>query len=198
MSNMSNVSNVWQYLIDLYDKQGGAQYSISEPITQLNHAVQCGKLALAKYPSHPCFVMACLLHDVGQLQYKCGADAEKYGDAADEYGLSTHASLGAQWLSDNGFPPDVYELVRRHVTAKRYLVGRDEKYAGCLSAASQHTLQQQGGPMLREEADAFEQDPYFHDSVALRRLDDQSKSTEVNYGLSDFCDFGCVYDKLKK
>jgi len=45
--------------------------------------------------------------------------------------------------------------------AKRYLVFKNPSYHDCLSEASKGTLVCQGGPMTKEEAEAFEALPSF-------------------------------------
>jgi gamma-butyrobetaine dioxygenase len=73
------------------------------------------------------------------------------------------------------FGPEVYEPVRLHVPAKRYLCANDVNYARVLSAASVQTLKLQGGPMSSHEVELFEREPFHRDAVLLRRCDDQGK-----------------------
>jgi predicted HD phosphohydrolase len=69
----------------------------------------------------------------------------------------------------------VYEPVRLHVPAKRYLCATDPRYFSRLSAASVATLKLQGGPMSTAEIARFEQERYFREAVTIRRFDDQGK-----------------------
>ena len=65
--------------------------------------------------------------------------------------------------------------MRLHVDAKRYLCAVEEAYFDCLSQASVHSLEKQGGPMSDEEVAAFRELPGWEDAVALRRWDDLGK-----------------------
>ena len=56
---------------------------------------------------------------------------------------------------------------------------RDEAYHKALSRASQMTLKYQGGPMSKEEANAFESSDYFHTVLDLRQWDDLGKEPSV-------------------
>ena len=106
-------------------------------------------------------VAACLLHDVGHF----------LDEPDDAYGIHSHADLGGDWVACR-FGPSIAEPVRLHVAAKRYLCARTPEYHDHLSAASQYTLGEQGGPMTPDEADGFEALPYADDAVWLRRLED--------------------------
>jgi gamma-butyrobetaine dioxygenase len=75
------------------------------------------------------------------------------------------------------------------VAAKRYLCAVDPAYREQLSAASAYTMGVQGGPMSREEADAFARLPYAAEAVELRRWDDLGKDPAMApLSLDDFRD----------
>lgn len=144
----------------------GAQ-TYGEAITQYAHAVQCAQLAR----EHGCgsaMIAAALLHDVGQFLDDAGNAAEAEGRDA------LHEETGAAFLRDY-FGPEVTEPVRLHVAAKRYLCATREGYRGGLSAASELSLQLQGGPMSASECADFESNPFFADAVLLRQFDDAGK-----------------------
>ncbi len=71
------------------------------------------------------------------------------------------------------------EPIRLHVAAKRYLCTIEPGYREQLSAASEYTLQVQGGPMDAAQAAAFAALPGAADAVAVRRWDDQAKDADA-------------------
>ena len=134
-----------------------------EPVTQLEHALQCAQLARSSDADDET-VIAALLHDIGHLVAP-----------GDETGSVEHDRIGADYLLQLGFSAGVAELVAGHVQAKRYLTAVDSHYYSQLSDASKRTLQQQGGSMSPAEAKAFEQDPMFQAKLTLRHWDEQAK-----------------------
>ncbi|MBU6269370.1 MAG: phosphohydrolase, partial [Sphingomonadales bacterium] len=76
------------------------------------------------------------------------------------------------------FGPAVTEPVRLHVAAKRYLCAIDPGYRERLSAASELSLQLQGGPFDATQTAAFERHPHFADALRLRRFDDAAKRAD--------------------
>jgi putative nucleotidyltransferase with HDIG domain len=141
---------------------------IGEPVSQLEHALQCAALARAAKAA-PEEVLAALFHDIGHLIAPPGTRE------MDGLGIMLHEQLGAIWLSELGFKPSVCALVASHVEAKRYLAQRKAGYYDALSDASRGTLAFQGGPMSEEEACAFESDPKFAAKVRLRMWDEAAK-----------------------
>ena len=141
---------------------------IGEPVSQLEHALQCAALArAARAPAHE--VLAALFHDIGHLIAPAGS-AEMAG-----LGIVDHEGLGAAWLRALGFDPRVCALVGAHVETKRYLTLRKAGYAERMSAASRGTLAFQGGPMREDEAQRFEADPLFAAKVRVRSWDEAAK-----------------------
>jgi predicted HD phosphohydrolase len=147
---------------------GGARGYIGEPVSQLEHALQCAALARAAKAATE-EVLAALFHDIGHLVAPPGSPE------MDGLGILLHEHLGAKWLSDLGFKPSVCTLVGSHVDAKRYLAHRKTGYYAALSDASRGTLAFQGGPMREDEASAFEADPQFAAKVRLRMWDEAAK-----------------------
>ena len=111
--------------------------------------------------------LAALLHDIGHLIED---------ETEDLLGHYDHDRIGAAYLRDLGFGPDITRLVENHVRAKRYLVTTDFDYKNKLSAASKLTLIQQGGPMRVDEVESFESDPDFDDIILIRICDELAKT----------------------
>lgn len=138
-----------------------------EEITQMDHVVQCGQLAV-KAGEDDAMIVAALLHDVGQFIDDAGKAAETLGIDA------RHEEHGADYLA-RWFGPEVTEPVRLHVAAKRYLCATQPGYAETLSGASKLSLALQGGAMAPDEIAAFEAHPWFAAAVRLRHYDDGGK-----------------------
>ncbi len=149
-----------------FQSRGQAAY-FGEPVSQLEHALQCAHLADSE-GAPDALVVAALLHDFGHLLHGLGEAA------ADEAVDARHEDLGAAWLEKH-FGPEVAGPVRLHVAAKRYLCGARLEYLAQLSPASIQSLSLQGGPFSPDEARAFESQAYFRQAVRLRRWDDAAK-----------------------
>jgi predicted HD phosphohydrolase len=150
---------------------GSQRGYIGEPVSQLEHALQCAQLARAAH-ANANEVLAALFHDIGHLVAPSGA-AEMDG-----LGIVDHEGIGAVWLGALGFDSSVCALVRAHVEAKRYLACRKSGYYARLSEASRGTLRFQGGPMSEAEATLFEADPLFAAKVRLRSWDEAAKESD--------------------
>lgn len=146
-----------------YRRFGSRDY-IGESISQIEHACQAAYLAEQDKSSLE-LIIAAFLHDIGHL-IECVNSMNGLGEV-------NHENIGADYLRDCGFPESVYTPVRNHVKSKRYLIYKNKEYQ--LSPASVQTLVLQGGVMLSEEANQFEQEPYFKESLQLRIYDDQAK-----------------------
>jgi gamma-butyrobetaine dioxygenase len=150
-------------ILELLEQKGGSAY-YGEAVTQLKHALQAA-LAAEQAGAPAALVAAALVHDVGHLL------AAEPADAAVDL---AHEEVGARWLA-RWFGPDLTEPVRLHVPAKRYLCFADRHYRAGLSAASQASLQLQGGPLSAEQAQRFLAGPHAEAAVALRRWDEAAK-----------------------
>lgn len=152
-------------IFSLFGKFGSEHYG--ENASQLQHALQCAKLA----QDHGCdasLIAASLLHDVGQL-------IDDAGNAAVKLNVDgMHEINGAAFLA-RSFGPEVTEPVRLHVDAKRYLCTVEPAYEAGLSGASLLSLRLQGGRMSDEEVEAFRAEPFFEQAVLLRHFDDEGK-----------------------
>lgn len=141
---------------------------IGEPVSQLEHALQCARLAHDE-GADDLMVAAALLHDVGHLV------GTEDCESMEGLGVHEHERVGGAYLRSLGMHDAVCDLVAGHVDAKRYLVRRDPSYGARLSPASIRTLKLQGGPMSEQQAVEFERS-WKHDRLLrLRRWDDEAK-----------------------
>ena len=131
------------------------------------HALQAACFAQAA-AAPPTLVIAALLHDIGHLVVDVPDDI---GDWVDD---AHHEEIGGNWLARR-FTADVFEPVRLHVPAKRYLCTTDAAYYSKLSPASVTTLKLQGGPMSAAEIEQFESERYWREAVRVRQWDDRGK-----------------------
>jgi phosphonate degradation associated HDIG domain protein len=162
-------------IFSIYSHRGSSLY-IGESVTVAQHALQSAHFARAAGASDA-LVVAALLHDIGHL-------VETVPDDIGDWETDAHHELvGSRWLAAL-FGPQVYEPVRLHVSAKRYLCATEPEYLRTLSMASVQTLKLQGGPMSAVEAAAFRSESYHSDAVMLRQCDDQAKV--VNLKTPDF------------
>lgn len=149
--------------------QSGQDAYFGEPVTQLEHALQCAQLA-EQAGADDETVVAAFLHDIGHL-----LPPDQANGYMDGYGTVDHEKLGADFLRERGFSEKVAQLIEHHVNAKRYLVFKNPTYFARLSEASLKTLEFQGGPMTADEAAAFEANPYFKGILQMRTWDEQAK-----------------------
>ncbi|KRV74340.1 MULTISPECIES: phosphonate degradation HD-domain oxygenase [Pseudomonas] len=149
-------------LAERFASHGAEPYG--ESVSQAEHALQCATLA-ERAGCSDALVIAALLHDIGHL-YENPDEIE----ARD----LRHEEVGANLLREL-LPESVWQPVRLHVAAKRYLCAVDAAYHAGLSPASRHSLALQGGPFDERGASAFLSAPYAQDAITLRRLDDLGK-----------------------
>lgn len=166
---MENSQDFRKTIITLFAEHGGDLYG-GEAITQERHGLQCAQLAEDE-GAPPHLVVAALLHDIGHLLHDEFEAAQARGE--DRF----HENLGSAFLSQ-WFGPEVTEPVRLHVASKKYLCATRPDYHDDLSPASVHTLRIQGGPMTKDEAAEFEQNPHFEDAVRVRLWDDAGKDPD--------------------
>lgn len=157
-----------QDILRLLKEQGSQQYGL-EAVSQLEHALQCAHLAEVAGESAD-MVIACLLHDLGHLIAAEKAGAVEHDTSRDDL----HQYTVLPFLR-GALPDSVLEPIRLHVDAKRYLCQSEGGYFASLSAASIHSLAQQGGAFTEVEARAFLRQPHAEDAVRLRRYDDLAK-----------------------
>jgi 2-amino-1-hydroxyethylphosphonate dioxygenase (glycine-forming) len=163
-------------IMDLYAGYGGNEYA-GEKVTQLEHMVQAAQLAEEQGFDEE-VILAAFLHDIGHISEAAKDDESEEMSASrrmDGFGIKDHEELGADFLKEKGFSKKVVRLVQSHVEAKRYLTATDPAYYAELSEASRKTLEYQGGPMTREEAEAFKQYPLFSLIIQMRKWDELAK-----------------------
>jgi gamma-butyrobetaine dioxygenase len=172
-------------VLSIYARSGAALY-FGEPVTVSEHCLQAAHFAQAA-GAPEALVIAALLHDVGHL---IEAVPDDIGDWKTD---ARHEVTGSRWLAAR-FGPAVYEPVRLHVPAKRYLCASDPGYFSKLSSASVLTLGLQGGPMSSAERTAFEAEPYHRDAVLVRQWDDQGKIAGLR--TADFSHYRILIERL--
>lgn len=151
----------------LFADKGDEQYS-GEPVTQLQHALQCAMLA-EQDGADDALVTAALLHDLGHLLHDLGATPTLQGvDDLHQYrALPFLRSL---------FGDDVLDPVKLHVDAKRYLCATRTGYFAALSDDSKRSLALQGGIFSAGQAENFIRQPGAEAAVRLRIWDDLAKA----------------------
>ncbi len=151
----------------LFATRGGEQYS-GEPVTQLQHALQCAMLAQTS-GADDALVTAALLHDLGHLLHDLGATPTLQG--VDD----VHQYRALPFLRGL-FGDDVIEPVKLHVDAKRYLCATRPAYFAALSDDSRRSLALQGGIFSAGQAENFIRLPGAEAAVRLRIWDDLAKA----------------------
>jgi predicted HD phosphohydrolase len=141
-----------------------------EAVTHLQHAWQCGRIALAQ-GADPEMCLAAWLHDIGHLLTDLSATPAlaRIDRTGDE-----HEVVGARVLR-RLFGDAVADTVALHVHAKRYLVAARDGYTCTLSPDSRRSLRLQGGPMAALEALRFLERPAALRAIRLRVWDDDAK-----------------------
>lgn len=155
-------------IIELFQERAGQQYGL-EAVSQLEHALQCARLA-EQAGETDATIVAALLHDLGHLISAHSTDKADRTQERDDL----HQYIALPFLR-GVFPDAVLEPIRLHVDAKRYLCGAEPSYWDTLSPASKRSLELQGGPFHHEELTAFLAQPFAQEAVRLRRYDDLAK-----------------------
>lgn len=158
-------------ILHTFDVRGDLAYG-SEAVTQRQHALQSATLA-EQENAEPALIAAALLHDVGHI-----LDADELPQGDDEDLDDAHEQRAYEWLL-RYYGASVADPVRLHVAAKRYLCTVEPAYESQLSPTSHKSYLDQGGPMDATEKSAFESEPYFQESLRLRRWDDLAKDPQL-------------------
>ena len=151
-------------LLEKYLLLGHRVYGI-EPVSQLEHALQCASLAVDAQESNE-MVSACLFHDVGHLL------------RPDDLSSDAQHEISAANYLQKLFGHAVIQPIKLHVDAKRYLCTIDSNYWGTLSQGSKHSLELQGGPFSKKECEEFFKLPYASEAIRLRQFDDLAKTPQ--------------------
>jgi phosphonate degradation associated HDIG domain protein len=154
----------------LFARRGGEQYA-GEPVTQLEHALQCAAMAEGEGADDE-LVTAALLHDLGHLTQDLGQSPTLRG--IDD----RHQHVALPHLKGL-FPARVLGAIGLHVDAKRYLCATRPGYHAALSEDSQRSLVLQGGVFDGAQATAFMAHAGAADAVRVRVWDDQAKSPSM-------------------
>ena len=155
----------------LFARRGHEQYT-GEPVTQLEHALQCALLAEQEGADDE-LVTAALLHDLGHLLHD-------FGGTPTQQGLDDLHQYRCLPFLRPLFGPQTLEPIRLHVDAKRFLCARGAGYRDALSADSVRSLALQGGVFDEAQAAAFEALPFAADAVRVRQWDDQAKAADAS------------------
>jgi phosphonate degradation associated HDIG domain protein len=153
-------------IFSIFGKLGSSEY-FGESVSMSEHALQAAYFAL-RDGAPPALIVAALLHDIGHLVEDVPSDIAEW--TVDAH----HERVGGKWLAAR-FLPEVWQPVRLHVPAKRYLLATDAEYFSKLSPASVQTLKLQGGPMASREVAEFEAERFHREAVRVRRWDDEGK-----------------------
>jgi phosphonate degradation associated HDIG domain protein len=165
-------------ILNLMAMAGAAMYG-GEPVTQLEHALQCATLA-EESDAGAALIGACLLHDLGHLIERDFTQRADFG--ADDL----HQYIAIPFLRSL-FGEALLEPIRMHVDAKRYLCFSNPDYWATLTPLSQRSLTLQGGKFSASEAAAFINQPYAQHAVQLRQWDDRAKTPgRVTQGIKHF------------
>jgi phosphonate degradation associated HDIG domain protein len=151
----------------LFASRGAEQYS-GEPVTQLEHALQCALLAESEDAGDE-LVTAALLHDLGHLLHDLGATPTMQG--VDD----VHQYRALPFLRGL-FGDAVIDPIKLHVDAKRYLCAVRPGYFSSLSDDSKRSLALQGGIFSARQSEAFIHESGAAQAVRLRVWDDQAKT----------------------
>ena len=160
--------NVIEKIIDKF--QNNKSLYIGEKVTIAEHMIQSAMMA-EKTKSKDTLICSCLLHDYGHFIL------EDPDELVREKKDGKHEDVGYEYLKKY-FKEEIVEPIKNHVLAKRYLA-RNQKYFNLLSPASITSLKLQGGLMSDDEAQTFEKNKYFKDSIKLRRFDEAAKNEGV-------------------
>ena len=143
---------------------------IGEKVTITEHMVQTAMLA-EENNSTESLVCACLLHDFGHFIIQ---DPDYLVTKSID---GKHENVAFNFLK-NYFKPEVFEPIKLHVQAKRYLC-RSKSYWNILSEASKTSLKLQGGIMSDNEAKKFISLKFHDDAILLRKYDDDGKIPNI-------------------
>jgi phosphonate degradation associated HDIG domain protein len=150
----------------LFIQRGNEQYS-GEPVSQLEHALQCASLA-EQDGADAALVTAALLHDFGHLLHDLG-------ETPTLRGIDDLHQFRALPLLRGLFGSEVLDPIALHVDAKRYLCANHAGYYASLSDDSKRSLALQGGIFSPEQSDAFMKKDGAAEAIRVRIWDDRAK-----------------------
>jgi len=184
---MASPSETTSQLLRILRSRGQSDY-IGEPISQLEHSLQCASLAASNNADNET-IIAALLHDIGQflpaeqvrlitgdvreMRSPNGGTTTRH--ASGSVGRVGHETIGAQYLLSLNFSPKIAALVQSHVAAKRFLCATETGYWEALSDASKSSLEYQGGAMDEDEVAEWRRREWAAEMARLRKWDDGAK-----------------------
>ena len=160
--------NIVDKIINKY--QTNNSLYIGEKVTMTEHMVQTAMLAEQNHSSES-LICACLLHDYGHFII------ENPDHLVSKSMDGKHEDIAFNFLK-NYFKPEVFEPIKLHVQAKRYLC-RNKSYWSILSKASKVSLKLQGGIMSDKETKKFVSLKFHDDAILLRKYDDEGKIPNI-------------------
>ena len=170
---------VIRQIFEAFETRGSERYG-EEGVTQMQHALQCGHLAI-RANANATLIAAALLHDIGHILDE-GEMSEDNGENLDD----KHESRGYHFLEEH-FGKAIADPVRLHVIAKRYLCTKNPDYEKKLSPTSLKSFHDQGGKMSTDDCREFESEPFYREALQLRQWDDTAKdASAVTPSLEDF------------
>ena len=143
---------------------------VGEKVTMTEHKVQTAMLA-EQNNSSKSLICACLLHDYGHFIIE---DPDYLVSKSID---GKHEDVAFGFLK-NYFKPEVFEPIKLHVQAKRYLC-KNKSYWNTLSEASKVSLKLQGGIMSDNEARKFVSLKFHEQAILLRKYDDEGKIPNI-------------------
>ncbi len=167
-----NSDNIVNHIEDVFKRRGAESY-LGEDVTMAQHMLQAAQCA-EQSGADVSLIVAALLHDIGH--YKNEIPESELAKGMNNF----HEEAGANFLEDY-FPTSVFEPIRQHVSAKRYLCSVKSDYFERLTQASIHTLNLQGGPMSKDEVKEFEKNIYLDDCIKLRYWDEEAKDPSKSH-----------------
>lgn len=196
-----NINDVVNEIFSLYELYGDNDY-IGEEISQVEHMLQTANQCELNNDKLE-LIFASLFHDIGHLLALKNKNLKQ-----DNFGCLNHEKIGSDYLKDLFISnsiiinSDIYNLIEYHVKAKKYLAFKNKKYIDKLSNASKQTLIQQGGIMTQEEADVFEKNRLFIESIKIRKYDENAKYKNIktktlNYYKKKFLEYIYKLNKIE-
>ena len=146
-------SQVVEAILRRYRVHGATRRSDRMPVTEAEHAAQCGTVARRSGLAPP-LVAACLLHDFGRLL------AEPMPD---------HAVAGADTLAAV-LGPEVTEPIRLHTRAWRYLAAVEPDYVLAHPQGAESLPPEDREPMSGAEVSAFLEEPWAAEAATVQRI----------------------------
>ena len=190
---MPTNTSTTQRIIELFQKYGHEEYG--EGFHVLSHSFQAGLIARDKAYDND-LILSAFLHDIGHL-YPLDKDNSSF-ETMGEFGIEAHDKWGEVFLQNEDFSDRIIAGVKNHVAAKRYLCFKDQAYYDQLSEASKQTLAYQGGPMHADEAAQFESDPFFEESILIRRIDEEAKEKDFEITEGHWTYFTSLLNEVTK